>query len=69
MFNTKVAKVGGMLTLKNKGMIPTNVIVRFTSDHGETLSLADANDNVMLTVAYEDVEKLIEKTRIRRTKR
>ena len=69
MFNTKVAKVRGMLTLKNKGMIQTNVIVRFTSDNGETLSLSDANDNVMLTVAFEDVEKLIEKTRSRRTKR
>jgi len=69
MFNTKVAKVRGMLTLKNKGMIPTNVIVRFTSDHGETLSLADEYDNVMLTVAFEDVEALIKKTRSRRTKR
>ena len=66
MFNTKVAKVRGMLTLKNKGMIPTNVIVRFTSDHGETLSLADEHDNVMLTVAFEDVEALVKKTRSRR---
>lgn len=69
MFNTMVVKVQGMISIRNKGMIPSDVIVRFTSDHGEKLSLADANDNVMLTVAYEDVEKLIEKTRSRRTKR
>lgn len=66
MFNTMVLKVRGMITIRQQGMMPTDVIVRFTSDHGETLSLADANDNVMLTVAFEDVEKLIEKTRSRR---
>lgn len=66
MFNTMVLKVREMISVRNQGMMPTDVIVRFTSDNGETLSLSDANDNVMLTVAFEDVEKLIEKTRSRR---
>ena len=65
MFNTKIAKVRGIMTVKGKGIVPMDVIVRFTSDHGETLSFADERDNLMLTVAFEDVEELIRRTRNR----
>lgn len=63
MFNTKVTKARGMMVVKDKGVVPMNIIVRFTSENGETLSLSDERDNMMFTVAYEDVEALIKETR------
>lgn len=40
------------------------VTVRFTTDRrGETLSLSDDKHGVMISVAYEDIEKIIEEAR------
>ena len=56
-------KIKGLFTTQ-KGMKPTQVIVRFTSDGiGETLSLSAESESVMITVAYEDVARVIEEER------
>lgn len=40
------------------------VTVRFTTDsRGETLSLCDDKHGVMITVAFEDIEKIIKEAR------
>jgi hypothetical protein len=66
MFNTRIAKVRGFMAVRGEGAKPMKIIVRFTSDHGETLSLADENDRIMLTVKFEEVERLIRRTRCKR---
>lgn len=59
---TEVKRVKGIITI-NKTTQYGYVTVRFTSDHfGETLSLSD-DDKIMITVAYEDIEKTIKKAR------
>lgn len=59
---TKSIKVKGMYT-DEKTFAPTSVIVRFTSDKiGESLSLS-LNDILMITVPFEQVQKVIDEAR------
>lgn len=56
-------------TVKGMAMGPNgydgNVVIRFTSDnHGETLSLQGAE--TLIAVAFEDIEKIVEKVRKKR---
>lgn len=61
--NTQIKTEKGMATGPNG--YDGNITIRFTSDsHGETLSLEGAE--TMITVAFEDVEKIIEKARKKR---
>lgn len=63
-----IKKVKGIIMTEapfKPSLKPTEVIIRFTSDGlGETLSLS-ANDEVMITVAFEDVQKVIDEERRR----
>ena len=61
--NTHYEKVRGTLILKDQ-FVPLTLTVRFTSDeHGETLSIADDKQGLMLAVPFAKVEALIEETR------
>ena len=61
--NTQVKIVKGIARGMNG--YETNIAVRFTSDNnGETLSLQGAG--TIITVAFEDIEKIVEKTRKKR---
>lgn len=61
--NTQIKTVKGMVIGPNG--YDRNITIRFTSDsYGETLSLEGAE--TMITVAFEDVEEIIERARKKR---
>ena len=60
IFNTKLEEVKGVVVY-NDNSTEEKITLRFTSHNGETLSLQ--YNNIMLVVKFEDVMKLVEKTR------
>ena len=59
----KEENVKGLLFTED-GMRFVKVTVRFTTDsHGETLSLCDDRRGIMISVAYEEIEKIIKEAR------
>ena len=60
---TKTEAIQGMII---NGLAPSMkmITVRFTSDEsGETISLADENNGIMLLVPFEPVQELIDEAR------
>ena len=58
---TQIKEINGFVS-DGKGMEGSKVVCRFTSDElGETLSLQAGN--MLIGVAFEDIEKLIKKER------
>lgn len=56
-------KVSGLLFFEET-LSKEIVTVRFTTDRlGETLSLSDDKHGVMISVAYEEIEKIIKEAR------
>lgn len=66
--NTHYADVGGRIILKDK-IADVKLTVRFTSDSfGETISIADDKQGLMLVVPFERVEQIIKDARAEKTK-
>lgn len=56
--------IQGLISTQSNMLKPSKVVVRFSSDRiGETLSLSDENDTYMITVPFEEIERIIKKER------